>query len=138
MKPTFAAFAALALLGGCHQPAPKPAPATSTEMTYAEDPYLWLEDIHGEKPLAWVAEHNAETAKAYAGTPEFEALSIMGLEPPITLDGIKARYKELAKQYHPDLNQGDKKAEDLLKSINMAYTILKLSYAKFEKLEARS
>ena len=70
-------------------------------------------------------------------TPEFEALSIMGLEPPITLDGIKTRYKELAKQYHPDLNHGDKKAEDLLKSINMAYTILKLSYAKFEKLDAR-
>lgn len=70
-------------------------------------------------------------------TPEFEALAIMGLEPPVTLDVIKVRYKELAKQYHPDLNQGDKKAEDLLKSVNMAYTILKLSYAKFEKLETR-
>jgi hypothetical protein len=68
-------------------------------------------------------------------TPEFEALSLMGLEPPVTLDGVKIRYKELAKKYHPDLNPGDKKAEDLLKSINMAYTILKLSYAKFEKLE---
>lgn len=78
------------------------------------------------------------TTSLNPNTPEFEALSIMGLEPPITLDGIKTRYKELAKQYHPDLNQGDKKAEDLLKSINMAYTILKLSYAKFEKLEARS
>ncbi len=70
-------------------------------------------------------------------TPEFEALAIMGLEPPVTLNVIKTRYKELAKQHHPDLNPGDKKAEDLLKSINMAYTILKLSYAKFEKLEAR-
>ena len=70
-------------------------------------------------------------------TPEFEALALMGLEPPITLAGIKTRYKELAKKYHPDLNAGDKKAEDLLKTINMAYTILKLSYAKFEKLENR-
>ncbi|PZQ44319.1 MAG: molecular chaperone DnaJ [Micavibrio aeruginosavorus] len=70
-------------------------------------------------------------------SPEYEALTLMDLEPPITLAGIKARYKELAKKYHPDLNQGDKKAEDLLKSINMAYTILKLSYAKFEKLDAR-
>ena len=59
---------------------------------------------------------------------------IMGLEPPLDLKTIKARYKELAKQYHPDLNRGDKAAEDLLKSINMAYTILKLSYEKYEKL----
>jgi hypothetical protein len=77
------------------------------------------------------------TTSLNPNTPEFEALAIMGLEPPITLDGIKTRYKELAKQYHPDLNQGDKKAEDLLKTINMAYTILKLSYAKFEKLAAK-
>lgn len=68
-------------------------------------------------------------------TPEFESLSLMGLEPPVNLASIKARYKELAKKYHPDLNRGDKDAEDLLKSINVAYTILKLSYAKFEKLD---
>ena len=23
-----------------------------------EDPYLWLEDVHGAKPLAWVHEQN--------------------------------------------------------------------------------
>ncbi len=70
-------------------------------------------------------------------TPEFEAMAIMGLEPPVKLDEIKKRYKELAKKYHPDLNPNDKKAEDLLKTINMAYTILKMSYAKFEKLDPR-
>ncbi len=70
-------------------------------------------------------------------TPEFEAMAIMGLEPPVKLADIKARYKELAKKHHPDLNPHDKKAEELLKTINMAYTILKLSYAKFEKLEPR-
>lgn len=70
-------------------------------------------------------------------TPEFEAMAIMGLEPPVKLEEIKARYKELAKKHHPDLNPHDKKAEELLKTINMAYTILKLSYAKFEKLEPR-
>jgi DnaJ-domain-containing protein 1 len=68
-------------------------------------------------------------------TPEGEALALMDLEAPTTLAAIKTRYKELAKKYHPDLNPGDKKSEDLLKHINMAYTILKLSYAKFEKLD---
>lgn len=73
----------------------------------------------------------------YAGnrqTPEFEALAIMGLEPPIDLDKIKIRYKALAKRYHPDLNPDDPQAEELLKKINMAYTVLKVAYQKFGDL----
>ncbi|MGB4057926.1 MAG: J domain-containing protein [Alphaproteobacteria bacterium] len=65
-------------------------------------------------------------------TPEFEALALMGLEPPITLAEIKTRYKELAKKYHPDLNGRDTKSEEILKRINMAYTILKLAYDSFD------
>lgn len=73
----------------------------------------------------------------YAGnrqTPEFEALAIMGLEPPVDLEKIKARYKVLAKKYHPDLNRDDPQAEELLKKINMAYTVLKVAYQKFGDL----
>lgn len=68
-------------------------------------------------------------------TPEFEALALMGLEPPVDLLVIKTRYKELAKKHHPDLYPDDPKAEELLKHINMAYTILKLAYENFEKIE---
>jgi prolyl oligopeptidase len=46
----------------------------------AEDPYLWLEDIHGAKPLAWVEQRNAATRKAYADTPAFEATRARILE----------------------------------------------------------
>lgn len=67
-------------------------------------------------------------------TPEEQAMDMMGLSAPLDLATIKTRYKELAKKYHPDLNKGDKEAEELLKEINMAYTILKLAFAKFEKL----
>lgn len=66
--------------------------------------------------------------------PELEALAIMELEPPIDLPAIKARYKELAKKHHPDRNQGSKKSEELLKKINMAYTILKVAYEKYDQL----
>jgi hypothetical protein len=67
-------------------------------------------------------------------TPEGEALAVMGLEPPVTLDEIKARYKELAKKHHPDVNRGSPESEELLKTINMAYTILKMAYEQFKVL----
>jgi DnaJ-domain-containing protein 1 len=69
------------------------------------------------------------------GTQEFEAMAIMGLEPPLDLQTIKSRYKDLVKKHHPDINQNDrKKAEELLKNINMAYTILKLAYEKYKMM----
>ena len=71
-----AALAVLVCAVGCapvekKTNAPTSAPVNATA-TPPEDPYLWLEDIHGEKPLAWVHEQNARTAKAYAENPEFE------------------------------------------------------------------
>ncbi len=67
-------------------------------------------------------------------TPEYEAMAIMGLEPPLNLDALKARYKELVKKYHPDINRDDPGAEDVLKSVNMAYTILKLAHEKYARI----
>ncbi len=37
---------------------------------------------------------------------------------------IKKAYRRLARQYHPDRNQGDKKAEERFKSISQAYDVL--------------
>ncbi len=67
-------------------------------------------------------------------SPEFEAMALFGLEPPVTLQEIKARYKELVKKHHPDHHGGCQKAEELLKRVNMAYTILKLAYEQFDSL----
>ncbi len=68
---------------------------------------------------------------------EYEAMAIMGLEPPLTFDAIKLKYRELALKHHPDRNHGCEKSEELLKQINMAYTVLKLAYEKFDKLPDR-
>jgi hypothetical protein len=115
---------------------------------YGDRP-TWRYDVDGAtaeamKRAAWQTYHHTEEEppKAAGGrataenrnTPEFEALAMFGLEPPIDLKGIKARYKELAKKYHPDTNPDDPGAEELLKRINMAYTILKLAYEKFDRL----
>ena len=37
---------------------------------------------------------------------------------------IKRAYRKLAKQYHPDMNPGDKKAEQKFKEITEAYNVL--------------
>lgn len=71
-------------------------------------------------------------------TPEGEALAVMGLEPPVALEDIKARYKALVKKHHPDVNRGSAESEELLKTINMAYTILKMAYEQFRVLPERN
>ena len=38
------------------------------------DPYLWLEDVAGEKPLAWVRERNAESVTALGRGDAFAAV----------------------------------------------------------------
>ncbi len=61
-------------------------------------------------------------------SPQEQALAIFELEPPFTLSGLKARYKQLVKLHHPDSHGGDKEAEERLKVINQAYATLKTSY----------
>src|ERR1700758_3710609 len=37
----------------------------------ADDPYLWLEDIHGARAMDWVKTQNAVTQKQFADSPAF-------------------------------------------------------------------
>jgi prolyl oligopeptidase len=37
-----------------------------------DDPYLWLEDIHGQKPLAWVKEQNARSLAVLKSDPDYQ------------------------------------------------------------------
>lgn len=71
------------------------------------------------------AEALAEKRKAR--TEEDRALETLQLNAPVDMTTVKARYKALAKKFHPDANDGDEAAEDRLKAINEAYTILKKS-----------
>ena len=70
-------------------------------------------------------DRSGEAARRGAGGPEQVALRTLGLMPPVNLTQLKARYKELVKQLHPDANGGDKAAEERLKGINEAYTTLR-------------
>jgi len=70
-------------------------------------------------------EESPPPRRARPPTPEEEAFKVLELAPGAPVDQIKARYKALVKQHHPDANGGDKAAEERLKSINQAYTLLK-------------
>ncbi len=49
---------------------------------------------------------------------------ILGVKPGATEQEIKQAYRRLARQYHPDVNPGDKSAEAKFKKINEAYEVL--------------
>lgn len=40
----------------------------------AADPYLWLEEVEGEKAIAWVKEQNAESLAALEADPRFQPM----------------------------------------------------------------
>ena len=49
---------------------------------------------------------------------------ILGVPKTSTADEIKRSYRRLARKYHPDLNPGDKAAEERFKDIGEAYEVL--------------
>lgn len=49
---------------------------------------------------------------------------ILGVSRSATQDQIKSAFRKLARKYHPDVNPGDKAAEEKFKEINEAYEVL--------------
>ncbi|GAC1567914.1 MAG: J domain-containing protein [Ktedonobacteraceae bacterium] len=48
----------------------------------------------------------------------------LGVSKSASADEIKKTFRKLARKYHPDVNPGDKKAEEKFKEINEAYEVL--------------
>ena len=58
------------------------------------DPHQWLEDVEGERQLAWVREQNAKAESELAATPEFRKLEADLLAIYDSDDKIPAVYKQ--------------------------------------------
>lgn len=78
--------------------------------------------------LAWRAKKAKDAQKEYRRKLkplERKSLNVMHLPETAGKDDIKARFKELVKQHHPDVNGGDGGSEDKLREIIQAYNYLK-------------
>ena len=93
----------------------------------ASDPFHMFSELNGRgrwRPGPGGAqEAKPETRKVM--NAERKALQVMGLGAAATLDDVKAKYKALVKQHHPDANGGDRSTEDRLIEIIKAYNYLK-------------
>ncbi|MFG1705505.1 molecular chaperone DnaJ [Nonomuraea sp. M3C6] len=69
---------------------------------------------------------------------EKDYYAVLGVPKTATADEIKKAYRKLARQYHPDTNQGDAAKETKFKEVSEAYDVLSDSKRRKEYDEART
>ena len=58
--------------------------------------------------------------------PEYrQAFDTLEIQPPVTPEALKSHYKDLVCKLHPDLNQNDPAAEEKMKAVNAAYSLVR-------------
>src|SRR5439155_5842571 len=67
---------------------------------------------------------SSTAADARAMAKERDLYAILGLERTASADEIKKAYRRLARKHHPDVNPGDKQAEERFKEISVAHDVL--------------
>ncbi|MET0678832.1 MAG: DnaJ domain-containing protein [Bradyrhizobium sp.] len=112
---------------GANTPGKKGKRPSAEDIDGAADPFSVFSELNGR--ASWRpgpgagAQAKVETRKVM--NAERKALQVMGLSAEATLEDVKAKYKALVKQHHPDANGGDRSTEDRLIEIIKAYNYLK-------------
>jgi hypothetical protein len=88
-----------------------------------EDPFGVFRELGGAPRSK--AEAKPEPQGRTVRNAERKAFYALGLEIDAVRAEIKARFKELVKRHHPDVNGGDRGSEDKLREIIQAYNYLK-------------
>lgn len=84
---------------------------------------------HFEDPFGFFDTGSSSTSSkdsANNSTKNFdqEALDLLNLSIPFTRAALQKNYRLLVKQYHPDTNQGNLQAEEMIRKLNHAYAHL--------------
>ena len=116
-------------------------------MEEQEAEHFRREAIYGHRPT-WKWQENGptiqealnEAVRAFFGfdrpspaqprdTRARNALETLELTHPAEEEAIRAQYRKLVKRHHPDLNGGDKEAEERFKAVTLAYHYLLEHYS---------
>ena len=76
------------------QPATEDTAAAAADAT---DPYLWLEEVEGDRALSWVGEQNAETVAALEAHPAYDdlygdILAVLNSDDRIAYPGLRGNF----------------------------------------------
>jgi DnaJ-domain-containing protein 1 len=83
------------------------------------------EDVHSV--LRWKQAAAAHRAASPLTREDRQALAKLGLADTATMDEVKAKYRTLARRYHPDANKGSREHEARFTALTEAYDHLAAS-----------
>jgi len=94
----------------------------------------------GKGPLSKTGTSRRNTSSAFETPPHsvMGALGVLGLSVPTTRTAIKARYRQLAKAFHPDANEGSKEKIEKFYQLQQAFATLKKYYAMKDRANVSS
>lgn len=117
-----------------HRPTwPAANPQQEKSRAYSkEQPWTGTDDFADPHGLFRGARSGAAAARGFnrpLDLADLKALNELELEEGATVSDIKSSYKRLAKQHHPDLNNGDSGSEKRLRMVIEAYNRLSGAFA---------
>lgn len=56
------------------------AAANAQQVASVDDPYIWLEDVYGQRPMDWVNSHNAKTQAVLEADPRYQRFYSQALD----------------------------------------------------------
>ena len=89
---------------------------------------LWNNTLHDEGNKFKFNDAFGQKNQLKFNHNDIKAFSILELSVGLKWEKIQKKFKKLVKKFHPDINLGNKKYEDRLKVITLAYTQLKNTY----------
>tara|TARA_B100000700_G_C14990826_1_gene831227 strand:+ start:1343 stop:1870 length:528 start_codon:yes stop_codon:yes gene_type:complete len=89
---------------------------------------LWKNALNDEKDNSQFINGISKRKNTNFNSADIKAFSILNIEVGEDWKKIKTEFKKLVKKYHPDMNSGNKKFEEKLKIITLAYNQLKNTY----------
>ena len=88
---------------------------------------LWQNVLNDKNDIKFQKD-SLERKKLIFDHNDIKSFQVLGVPVGLKWTEIKIKFKKLVKIFHPDMNAGDKKHEEKLKLITLAYTQLKKTY----------